>query len=270
VAPVFRKQPPSHAEWRRESNQIGCELIGTNTDAADLELLVIACEVLRRLELDSNCSITLNDVEVFNGIADELGIGADARDELRELVDSRNTADLEYWLRQFTSAEQAQALAAFSRLSGGRNVLDEARVLFSHARSQAALDRLVRVWAVLDALHLSDRFEIDLGDVSRLDYYTGLTFKIYVAGAGTKIGGGGRYDGLTASFGKSEPAVGFVLELDALTELLLNRTEGRRGPTAVDTKPIEIASAELATAFSAAMKQRSAGQRVLLKGEVQR
>ena len=71
---------------------------------------------------------------------------------------------------------------------------------------------------------MQDRFEIDLGDVSSLDYYTGLSLKVFVHGAGTSVGRGGRYDGLTGNFGRAEPAVGFVLNLDALTEVL-----GREG-----------------------------------------
>jgi len=47
--PVFRQQPQSHAEWRRESTQMGCELIGANTRLADLEVLLIAVELLRSL-----------------------------------------------------------------------------------------------------------------------------------------------------------------------------------------------------------------------------
>jgi ATP phosphoribosyltransferase regulatory subunit HisZ len=61
--------------------------------------------------------------------------------------------------------------------------------------------------------------------VARLDYYTGLTFKIYVAGAGARAGGGGRYDTLTAGFGKAEAAVGFVLQLDVLADHLTNNAE---------------------------------------------
>ncbi|MFN2511513.1 MAG: ATP phosphoribosyltransferase regulatory subunit [Pyrinomonadaceae bacterium] len=43
---------------------------------------------------------------------------------------------------------------------------------------------------------------------------------------------GGRYDGLTASFGKTEPAVGFVVDLDALTAVLGTRakTHGSEDP----------------------------------------
>lgn len=223
VASVFRQQPQSHAEWRRESTQIGGELIGANSSAADMEVLAIVCEGLERLGLDRDCSITLNDVEVFNGIAAELNLNPEARNEMRELVDTRNAADLERFLVGYSSAADARDFAQLIQLSGKRQTLSDARRLITNARSRAALDRLDRLWSVIESLQLTDRFEIDFGDVSRLDYYTGLTFKIYVSGAGTRVGSGGRYDGLTASFGRSEPAVGFVLELDALTELLLAR-----------------------------------------------
>src|SRR5712671_2821788 len=62
VAPVFRQQPQSHAEWKRESTQIGGELIGANSESADMEILAIICEVLQRLNLDRQALITLNDV----------------------------------------------------------------------------------------------------------------------------------------------------------------------------------------------------------------
>src|SRR5712691_7584325 len=90
VAPVFRQQPQSHAEWKRESTQIGGELIGANSSAADMEVLAIVCEALERLDLHRHSLITLNDVEVFNGIAEHLKLRAEARNEMRDLVDRRN------------------------------------------------------------------------------------------------------------------------------------------------------------------------------------
>src|SRR5258706_1094877 len=226
LAPVFRQRPRSNVEWKRESTQVGGELIGVKSSVAEMEILAIVCEVLERLDLHRHCSITLNDVEVFNGIAEQLKLNPDTRNEMRELVDTRNAADLERFLSAYASAADAQAFAKLIQLSGQRRILTEARALITNARSRAALDRLESLWAVIESLQLADRFELDLGDVSRLDYYTGLTFKIYVSGAGTRVGGGGRYDGLTASFGKSEPAVGFVFELDTLTEVLRQRSDG--------------------------------------------
>jgi ATP phosphoribosyltransferase regulatory subunit len=263
VAPVFRQQPQSHAEWRRESTQIGCELIGANSSAADMEVLAIICEVLERLDLDRYCSITLNDVEVFNGIAEQLKLHPDSRNEMRELVDTRNAADLESFLAGYSSAEDSKAFAQLIQLSGKRNTLSDARRLITNARSQSALDRLECLWSVIEALQLTDRFEIDLGDVSRLDYYTGLTFKIYVSGAGTRVGSGGRYDGLTASFGRAEPAVGFVLELDALTEVLLARAYESsliRG----SAEATQLTANDLSDLFVAAREKRALAERIVI------
>jgi ATP phosphoribosyltransferase regulatory subunit len=220
AAPVFRQQPQSHAEWRRESTQIGCELIGANTRVADLEVLAIASEFLRRLDLEGDYAITLNDVGIFNGVAERLQLSPTLREEMRQLIDVRNAADLERFLAPYTSAVEAQAFAQLMQLSGKRESLVQARSVISNEQSCVALDRLDGLWDVIESLGLTDSFEIDLGDVARLDYYTGLTFKIYVKGAGYRVGSGGRYDDLTASFGKAEPAVGFVVDLDALTDVL--------------------------------------------------
>ena len=263
VAPVFRQQPRSHAEWKRESTQIGGELIGGNSDAADMEILGIICEVLERLELDRRCSMTLNDVEVFNGIAEQLKLGSEARDEMRELVDARNAADLERFLAHHSSAADARALAQLIRLSGKRKILSEARRLITNPRSSLALDRLERLWSVIEALQLADRFEIDLGDVSRLDYYTGLTFKIYISGAGTRVGSGGRYDGLTASFGKAEPAVGFVFELDMLTEVLRQGFD-ESSLIKQSTAATKLSGQNLRDLFTAARRKRATGERIVI------
>ncbi|HVQ40162.1 MAG TPA: ATP phosphoribosyltransferase regulatory subunit [Pyrinomonadaceae bacterium] len=278
AAPVFRQQPQSHVEWRRESTQMGCELIGANTSVADLEVLVIATEFLRRLDLDGNYAITLNDVGVFNGVAERLQLAPVLREEMRQLIDVRNAADLERFLTPYTSAQEAQAFAQLMQLSGKRESLNLARGVISNEQSRAALDRLESLWNVVDSLGLTDSFEIDLGDVARLDYYTGLTFKIYVKGAGYRVGSGGRYDGLTASFGKSEPAVGFVVDLDALTDVLRLRSAEAaaprelQGPPALDLvneTPWEKSPTNSSDLFVEALRKRDKGERVSLKvGEV--
>src|SRR5215813_5865270 len=83
VASVFRQQPQSHADWRREMTQIGCELIGCNSQVSDLEVLLIAFEIFRRLVLERDFVITLNNVEILKGIADGFALDAMSREELR-------------------------------------------------------------------------------------------------------------------------------------------------------------------------------------------
>jgi ATP phosphoribosyltransferase regulatory subunit len=219
AAPVFRQQTQSHAEWRRENTQLGCELIGVDGKPADLEVLRLAAEILSRLELQSKYCITINNVEIFNGIAAHLNLEPRAREELRSLIDTRQGAELQQFL-QDCGAGEARAFLRPTQLTGKRDAIQAARGVITNARSVAALDALEDLWTAIESHGLEDSFEIDLGDVSSLDYYTGLSMKVFVHGAGSSVGRGGRYDGLTGSFGRAEPAVGFVLNLDALTEVL--------------------------------------------------
>jgi ATP phosphoribosyltransferase regulatory subunit len=136
--------------------------------------------------------------------------------------------------------------------------------MISNPRSQAALSRLDCLWSVIESLHLADRFEIDLGDVSQLDYYTGLTFKIYISGAGARVASGGRYDGLTASFGKEEPAVGFVFELDTLTEVLFARAPDSIAAGTPSVEGAQLTGNNLSELFVAARKKRELGERVVI------
>ncbi len=271
AASVFRQRPRSHAEWRRQSRQLGCELIGAQGGAADLETLIIASEVLDSLGLGGSYRVTLNHVGIFNGVAEELGLDAAARDLMRSLIDTRDSAELGRFLsaRAVGDANTEALTSRLTSLSTKRQTLEEARTLMRATRAVNALDALEEIWRVLDALGLGRGFEIDFGDVAGLDYYTGLIFKIYVAGAGVRVGGGGRYDELTANFGAREPAVGFVLDLDALTEVL-----SRGGRLAVfcdaDTETPAVEGATVRELFLEARRRRSSGERLRVGLKVER
>ena len=130
----------------------------------------------------------------------------------------------------------------------------------TNARSSSALNSLERVRDTLESLGLANYFKIDFGDMSRLSYYTGLTFKIYVAGLGVCVGGGGRYDELTGNFGRPEPAIGFVLDLDSLEEAL-----ARKGHTLTpehNRRPHFITANQPVATFSEARRRRGRGEHI--------
>ncbi len=264
AAPVFRRHARTQMEWRRETVQLGCELIGPTAPRADAEILSVAFETLERLRLAGSFCITLNSVEIFNGVAENLSLSQQAREQMRELLDVRAAADLEDFLaaRQVSTQEERAAFVRLTRLSGKREILDEARRVLTNPRSVAALDALEEIWIVVERLGLTESFEIDLGDVSGLDYYTGLTFKIYVAGAGARVGGGGRYDRLTENFGRAEPSIGFVLDLDALTEVLLARDRPNTQDENSTNGVQRLQADETGDVFVEARERRMRGERV--------
>lgn len=262
TAPVFRQQQQSH-EWRRETTQLGAELIGAGGRVADLEVLAIAAEVLVKLRLEGSYCVTISNAEVFNGIAENLGLNDESREQMRTLIDKRDAVELQRFLMLYTTSEEERRIfSRLTQLSGKREILTEARRVITNPRSVAALDALDGLWRVIESLGLAESFEIDLGDVSGLDYYTGLIFKIYVRGSGARIGRGGRYDRLTANFGKSEPAVGFVLDLDALTEVMM-RTDSKLLAVPPENRT-PVANADVSEIFRQATDLRAQGEPVCL------
>jgi len=263
AAAVFHQRSRSHAEWRRETTQTGCELIGASGIVADMEILLIAAEVLRRLDLDGHYRITLNNAEVFNGVAERLNLDAPAREQLRQLIDARNASELETFLASYASVEDSAAFAQLTRLAGKGEMFEQARNVISNQRSRRALAQLEDLWRTVEALGLAEHFEIDLGDVSELDYYTGLIFRIYVRGAGARVGSGGRYDGLTANFGRAEPAIGFVFDLDALTEVLWRRENGANA----ENDGVPVFDADPTALFRKALRARESGAQIVIAKE---
>lgn len=262
AASVFRQRPRSHAEWRRESRHLGCELIGAGTGAADMEILVVAAELLERLGLREQSRITVNNVEVFNGVAERLGLDAEKREQMRHIVDTKDSDELRRFLAGYKEpATDPDAFGRQTRLSGKRDIISEARRVIKNPRSRRALKSLEELWNMIELLGLSKNFEIDLSDVSGLDYYTGLVFRIYVEGAGVRVGGGGRYDDLTKNFGHPEPAVGFILDLDALTDMLIRNGSGLAHEMN-RTKPSPVEGDDAAETFLEAKLKREAGERI--------
>ena len=261
---VFRQRQLSHAVWRREGTQLGCELFGVAGLNAEIEMLCIATEILTALNLARDFRVTINSVDIFKGVCEHLALDAPQRESLRQLLDRRDAAGVEKFLGDFATTEtERAAFARLTQLSGKGEILEEARRIISNPRSVAALGELKDLWRIIQTLDLTDVCDIDLGDVSRLDYYTGLTCKIYVRGAGAQVGSGGRYDNLTANFGRPEPAVGFVLDLDVLTDALMRReTNASPAAPAVGATAVPLCDPDPATLFADARRRRARREQI--------
>ena len=264
AANVFRQRPRSRTEWRRETTQLGCELIGSAGVRADMEVLALAVEVLERLGLQQHYCITINNIEIFNGIVEQLGFAEAERLRLRNLIVSRDSDALQRFLLQSAPSFAGDSLfSRYPEFSNKRETLAEARRVTTNRRSIAALESLDWLWSILESLDLTQSFEIDLGDVPRLNYYTGLTFKIFLAGIGVGVGAGGRYDELTANFGRPEPAVGFVLDLDSLVDALA--CQNTPFTEKLNRTPFSLETDKSALLFSEARQRRTNDERIRIR-----
>jgi ATP phosphoribosyltransferase regulatory subunit len=133
------------------------------------------------------------------------------RPAVRRLIDRKDAAGL--------AATVPGVLAELPFILGRGDALDRAARVARGDAAQRAIERLRAVDAALDP---GERQHVvyDFGEVRGLDYYTGMHFEIFAAGAGAAVGAGGRYDDLVGRFGRPLPAVGLALDVDALAACL--------------------------------------------------
>jgi ATP phosphoribosyltransferase regulatory subunit len=139
----------------------------------------------------------------------------DLRAEVRRWIDRKDRGSLCRALAGAT--DNALTLTLLPFVIGRRDALRRA---MDRAPGEAAAG-LEHLLALDAALVEEERAHVvyDLGEVRGLEYYTGMHFEVFVAGAGRAAGAGGRYDELMARFGRPMPAVGVSLDLDTIAEV---------------------------------------------------
>ncbi len=216
---------PSMSGRRDEVMQTGLELIGCNSERADLEVLATAIEALSVCDT-GDFRLEIGDIGVFRTLSKKLCVDEDTVEEIRTLIERKNYPALNDLLDKIGHNEVTDALKQLPRLFGGEEVLDRCSALFDDPQIQEVLKRLRRTYRQLSMLGHDGKIVIDLGIVNRNDYYTGVVFCGYVQGFGEQVLSGGRYDALISGFGVDMPAIGFGVNVDAVANVLLREKQG--------------------------------------------
>jgi ATP phosphoribosyltransferase regulatory subunit len=211
TGPVYRQEPERGAR-ARETLQVGAELMGAPGLAGDIEIVRLTIALVRAAGI-TDFQLNLGHVGVLAG-----GLAAldhAVRADVRRWIDRKDRGSLDRALGG--APGEAQALRDLPFAIGRRDALER----LAAAAPAGAQDGLATLLALDDALTPEERTHLvyDLGEVRGLDYYTGVHFELFAAGAGRAVGAGGRYDDLMGRFGRPMPAVGVSIDLDALAEI---------------------------------------------------
>lgn len=207
--PLFRYERPQKGRYR-QFHQIDAEIIGAAEPAADVELLVMADQLLKELGISDGVTLQLNTlgdtpsrdawrsslISYFNDHKDSLSEDSIARLERNPLriLDSKDERD--------------------------RGICHSAPVIDDYLSGEAQ-DFFGSVTAGLDAAGVA--WERNARLVRGLDYYrhTAFEFVTDLLGAQGTVLGGGRYDGLIENLGgASTPAVGWAAGIERLAMLV--------------------------------------------------
>jgi histidyl-tRNA synthetase len=213
---VFRYERPQKGRFR-QFHQIDAEVIGAAEPAADVELLVLADQLLRELGISEGVTLQLN----------TLGDAA-TRDAWREaLVAHFETHRGELSDDSLTRLEKNPMRILDSKDPRDRPIADSAPDIDAYLTPEARAF-FEAVTAGLDAAGVA--WERNARLVRGLDYYRHTAFEFVTDRLGSQgtVLAGGRYDGLIGSLGGPETAgVGWAAGVERLAMLLEEPTEQR-------------------------------------------
>ena len=256
IQPVWRADRPQKGRYR-EFYQCDVDVIGSQSQINELELVQIADEVFRKLDI--NVCIKINNRKVLQGLAEIIGhpdklvditvaidkidkIGLQAvKEELAERgIDSDGIAILEPILQmQGTNREKLAAIrtvlsgrgAAPSSTASSCGSVTNGSSCTSHNSTPGStasevglkgVDELEELFNYIESANIKQKVEIDLSLARGLNYYTGAIFE--VKALDFQIGsicGGGRYDNLTGIFGLPNiSGVGISFGADRIYDVL--------------------------------------------------
>jgi ATP phosphoribosyltransferase regulatory subunit len=219
LSPSIRPWAPQRGQ-DGEFQQAGAELLGLDSAEADAECVTLLCDVLAGLGL-RDYTVTLGSAAYQEALIDSLGLPGDDRGTFIEAL-----ADRDYPLVESVAGNAAvdegalKTLWRVLELSGGEEILGQARKLACNDIMQDAVARLGRVSDLVSEAGFGERLAFDLGLIQDLTYYTGLIVEAYAPGVGLPLATGGRYDGLLARFDWDIPGVGFAVAVDRAADAL--------------------------------------------------
>ncbi len=224
IGPFWRYENPQRGRTR-EFYQWNIDLVGTETAAADAELVAVAATFLKETGLSPDqVQIYVNNRRLMDQAFSTLKIAKEIRPQIFKVVDKLDKLSEKEW-------------RTFAMESG----LDEIQVdglleLLNNGELWRDSEELVQFFELIKTFGVEDYIAYNPKVIRGLDYYTGTVFEAFELGGQSRaILGGGRYDNLVSDVGGMRlPGVGFAMG-DVVIELVLQ--DAGMIPDRLESKP---------------------------------
>ncbi len=224
IATVWRAEKPQKGRYR-EFMQCDFDTVGTESNAADIETLLVIHDLLERIGF-SRFVIRVNNRRILNGLLEKLGICDRTTDILRALDKlpkiGKESVCREMVERHQIAPETATKVLEMATLAGPPNVV-LAELETALAGNDLGISGIALLKELFQSAHTAgipeDRIALDVSIARGLDYYTGTIYETFLNDLETigSVCSGGRYDDLASLFTSQRlPGVGASLGLDRL------------------------------------------------------
>lgn len=219
MGPMFRYERPQNGR-QRQFHQFGVEMLGVESPYVDVECMLMAVTVVKALGLKN---IQLH----INTLGDQ-----ESRDDYREALQNHFQPVLNELCHDCQVRYEKNPLRILDcKVDKNHPMMKTAPKTIDYLTDNAKA-HFEKVCALLDDLEID--YVVDPNLVRGLDYYSHTVFEIISddpkLGAGSTVGGGGRYNGLVEELGGPQtPGVGFAFGMERLMIALGDDHEDEEG-----------------------------------------
>jgi ATP phosphoribosyltransferase regulatory subunit len=208
-----------------ERKQFGMENLGTDQRTADVEIIKLVIQLLKRFKI--SFLLEISNSRFLSALITDLGLNQEDEKTFKEILYYKNRAALNQWIEKTNiSANHRKLIENILNLQGTLIEIQDTLKAFQLTKPmEEALLELEILVKSLDSTDLIKYIKIDLTVLSQYDYYDGLMFKAYVPSISVPILSGGRYDPLTRNYGQQVPAIGFTLNTSDLIKEVIESNE---------------------------------------------
>lgn len=254
MANCFRYEEPQMGRYR-EFYHFGAELIGAKPLYGDAEIVSLAMDCLSSTGM-KRMDVRVGNIGVLRGILD---IPREEQTRCLQLLDKRDFDGVKARLESLGRTELYGTCVDLVNLRGGEEIIDEGCELVSSESVKTQLEYLRALEGRLRNYGVED-FDLDLGVIRGLDYYTGMVFEVDSPdlGAEKQICGGGSYSFADAIGGGDIFSTGFAIGFDRV--LLVLEKQGIEMPSSkLDAFVVPIGKSMQESALQVLRKLREAG-----------
>ena len=208
----------------RQFGQVGAELIGSDSPAADAEAVLLAAEALEAVNV-KNLSVDLSSPRLAPAIINAAGLDDEAAGRVRAALDRKEQSAVKR-LAKGAGTALVELLKASGPADG---VLKTLSRLDLPEEAAAEARRLAEVVGLIRAAAPKLSLTVDPVEMRGFEYHTGLCFTLFARRVRGEIGRGGRYlAGEALAPGNGESSTGFTLYMDSIMRALPEAEAAKR------------------------------------------
>ena len=201
----------------RTTIQVGAEIFGDSSKKAELDSINLMLDSLEVAEVE-NITLSLGHAGLTASILQPFKkLGIEVFSNIEMALSKKSKSDLNNIISN--DHKNKGSLLALCDMYGTPEILSKAKDEFSYIEQSASyLEHLNSIVEDIDK-KTKVNIHIDLGEIQGFKYHNGIVFSAYSDLASYVLAKGGRYDGLRKSSDHDRPAVGFDLDLIAVSNL---------------------------------------------------